>query len=96
MPRGLMVSFGQSSGMAPPFDVTNLSTKGSLYLTRPTLAHYTASRRDLVRSASALFEVVQRGGVKIEIGQTYPLRDASKAHADLENRKTTGSTVLMP
>ena len=65
-------------------------------LTRPTLMHYTASRKDLVRSASALFDVVKRGIVKIEIGQTYPLRDAAKAHADLEGRKTTGSTVLIP
>jgi len=96
MPRGLMVSFGQSSGMVPPLDITNLSAKGSLYLTRPTLMHYTASRRELVRSAAALFDVVLSGSVKIEIGQTYPLRDAAKAHADLEGRKTTGSTVLIP
>lgn len=95
-PRGVMVSFGQSSGMVPPLDITILSAKGSLYLTRPTLMHYTANREDLLASASALFEVVVAGAVKIEIGQTYPLRDAAKAHADLENRKTTGSTVLIP
>ena len=96
LPHGLIVSFGQSSGMVPPLDITNLSAKGSLYLTRPTLMHYTASRRELVRSAAALFDVVLSGSVKIEIGQTYPLRDAAKAHADLEGRKTTGSTVLIP
>jgi len=96
LPHGLIVSFGQSSGMVPPLDITILSAKGSLYLTRPTLMHYTASRRDLVRSASALLDAVQSNSVKIEIGQTYPLRDVAKAHADLEGRKTTGSTVLLP
>jgi len=96
LPRGLIVSFGQSSGMVPPLDITILLAKGSLYLTRPTILHYTASRRDLVRSASALLDAVQSNSVKIEIGQTYPLRDAAKAHADLEGRKTTGSTVLLP
>jgi NADPH2:quinone reductase len=96
MPRGLMVSFGQSSGMVPPLDITALSVKGSLFLTRPTLMNYTASRRDLQRSASALFDAFQRGTVKIEIGQTYSLRDAANAHADLEGRKTIGSTVLIP
>jgi NADPH2:quinone reductase len=95
-PRGMMVSFGQSSGMVPPLDVTMLSAKGSLYLTRPTLMTYTASREDLLASASALFDVVRRGAVKVEIRQTYPLRDAARAHADLEARKTSGSTVLIP
>jgi len=91
-----MVSFGQSSGMVSPLDITMLSAKGSLYLTRPTLMHYTEKREDLSAAATALFDAVQRGGVKIEIGQTYPLRDAAKAHADLESRNTTGSTVLIP
>jgi NADPH2:quinone reductase len=95
-PRGMMVSFGQASGMAPPLDVTVLSAKGSLYLTRPTLFHYTATREDLLASAAALFEVVLSGVVRVEIGQTYPLRDASRAHADLEARRTVGSTVLIP
>lgn len=95
-PRGLLVSFGQSSGMVPPLDITILSTKGSLFLTRPTLMHYTAKREDLLASATALFDAVLHDGVKIEIGRTYPLQDASKAHADLEARKTTGSTVLIP
>lgn len=95
-PRGLMVSFGQSSGSVPPLDISNLSTKGSLYLTRPSLTHYTATREELLQSASALFEGVLSGGIKIEIGQTYPLRDAAKAHRDLEARKTVGSTLLIP
>jgi NADPH2:quinone reductase len=94
--RGMMVSFGQSSGMVPPLEITILSTKGSLFLTRPTLMHYTAKREELVSSASALFDAVLHDGVKIEIGRTYALQDASKAHADLEARKTTGSTVLIP
>jgi NADPH2:quinone reductase len=95
-PRGMMVSFGQASGLVPSFDVITLSAKGSLYLTRPTLAHYTASREDLLASAHALFDVVLKGTVRIEVRQTYPLRDAARAHADLEARRTTGSTVLLP
>lgn len=95
-PKGLMVSFGQASGMVPPLDVTVLSAKGSLYLTRPTLVHYTATREDLLASAAALFAVVLCGAVRIEIGQTYPLRDVSRAHADLEARRTVGSTALVP
>jgi NADPH2:quinone reductase len=95
-PRGTMVSFGQASGMVPPLDVTVLSAKGSLYLTRPTLFHYTATREDLLASASALFHVVRSGAVRVEVGQTYPLRDAARAHDDLEARRTVGSTVLVP
>ncbi|MBI3611189.1 MAG: quinone oxidoreductase [Nitrospirae bacterium] len=95
-PRGMIVSFGQSSGMVPPLEITILSTKGSLFLTRPTLMHYTAKREDLLACAAALFDAVLHDGVKIEIGRTYSLQDASKAHADLESRKTTGSTVLIP
>jgi NADPH2:quinone reductase len=95
-PRGLMVSFGQASGMVPPLDISILSAKGSLFLTRPTLMTYTASREDLLASAAALFDAVLRGVVRIEVRQTYPLRDAARAHADLEARRTTGSTVLLP
>jgi NADPH2:quinone reductase len=95
-PRGTIVSFGQSSGMVPPLDITILSAKGSLFLTRPTLMHYTAKREELQACATALFDAVLHDGVKIEIGRAYPLQDASKAHADLEARKTTGSTVLIP
>jgi NADPH2:quinone reductase len=95
-PRGLMVSFGNASGAVPPLNLGILAQKGSLFLTRPTLLHYTASREDLVRAASELFAVVKSGKVKISIGQTYPLRDAAQAQRDLEARKTTGSTVLLP
>jgi NADPH2:quinone reductase len=95
-PRGMLVSFGQSSGMVPPLDISILSAKGSLFLTRPSLMHYTAKREELLSCAAALFDAVLHDGVKIEIGQTYSLKDAAKAHADLEARKTTGSTVLIP
>jgi NADPH2:quinone reductase len=94
-PRGLMVSFGQSSGVVPPFNAGILSTKGSLYLTRPTLATYIADRADLLACAAELFDMVTKGIVKIEINQTYPLSDAVQAHRDLEARKTTGSTVFL-
>ena len=95
-PRGLMVSFGNASGPVDAFNLGILSQKGSLYVTRPTLVTYTAARDDLVASANALFDVVQKGIVKIEVNQTYPLADAVQAHKDLEGRKTTGSTVLLP
>jgi NADPH2:quinone reductase len=95
-PFGLMVSFGNASGPVPPFEIGTLAGKGSLYVTRPTLVTYTAKRADLVNSAKALFEVVKSGKVKVEIPQTYALKDAARAHADLEARKTTGSTVLLP
>jgi NADPH2:quinone reductase len=93
-PLGLMVSFGQSSGSVGPVDIGILAAKGSLFLTRPTLNTYTASREDLLMAARELFEVVQSGAVKIAVNQTYPLREAARAHRDLEGRKTTGSTVL--
>jgi NADPH2:quinone reductase len=95
-PLGLMVSFGNASGAVPPFNAGILSQKGSLFLTRPTLATYTASRADLVKGAQELFAVVKSGKVKIAINQTYPLKDAAQAMRDLEGRKTTGSTVLIP
>ena len=95
-PRGLWASFGQSSGSIEPFNMAILSQKGSLFATRPTLFTYIASRVDLETSANALFDVVSRGVVKIEINQRYKLAEASEAHADLEGRKTTGTTVLMP
>ena len=95
-PRGLWVSFGNASGPVPPFDILMLSAKGSLYATRPTLATYTAKREDLVASANDLFDVVSRGIVKIKVNQTYPLKEAVQAHLDLEGRKTTGSTILLP
>ena len=90
-PLGLMVSFGQSSGAIGPVDIGILAAKGSLFLTRPTLNTYTASREDLLTAARELFEVVQSGAVKIAINQTYPLAEAAQAHRDLQGRKTTGS-----
>jgi NADPH2:quinone reductase len=95
-PRGLMVSFGNASGPVPPLSVLELSRRGSLYLTRPTLFHYIATRAELERGARELFDVVGRGVVRIEIGQTYPLQDAAQAHRDLEGRRTVGSSVLLP
>jgi len=94
-PRGMMVSFGSASGPVPPFNIAVLTQKGSLYVTRPTLATYTASREDLLESSGALFAAVKKG-LKIEVNQTYPLKDTAQAHRDLEGRKTTGSTVLLP
>jgi NADPH2:quinone reductase len=95
-PFGMMVSFGQSSGSVPPFDIGTLSAKGSLYLTRPTTATYLAKREDLLAAAKELFEVVQSGAVRIEARQSFALKDAAQAHRALEGRQTTGSTVLIP
>ena len=95
-PRGMLVSFGQSSGKIDPFDVGILSAKGSLYVTRPTLMTYTASRADLEASAQALFDVVAAGAVRITVNQTFPLAEAADAHRALESRRTTGSTILVP
>ena len=94
--RGMFVSFGQSSGPIPPFNMAILSQKGSLFATRPTLFAYIASREELEESASALFDVVGSGAVSIRINQRYNLSEAAKAHTDLEGRKTTGTTVLLP
>lgn len=93
-PRGLLAAFGQSSGSVAPFDPGLLAAKGSLYLTRPSLMAYNASRAELVASADALFDMVASGKVKIEINARYPLSEAVAAHRDLEGRKTTGSTVF--
>jgi NADPH2:quinone reductase len=95
-PLGMWVSFGQSSGPVPEFKITLLSQKGSLYATRPSLFHYTAARKDLVTGANELFEMVTSGKLKVAVNQTYPLDEAARAHADLEARLTTGSTVLLP
>lgn len=95
-PRGMWVSFGQSSGNVEPFPMSVLSQKGSLYATRPTLFTYIDSRADLEASAAALFDVIGRGVVSIDINQRYALSDARQAHEDLENRKTTGTTILLP
>jgi len=93
-PLGVAALFGQSSGGVEPLNLGLLAQKGSLYVTRPTLNTYAAKRENLVAMAKELFEVVQSGAVKIEVNQTYPLKNAAKAHADLAARKTTGSTVL--
>jgi NADPH2:quinone reductase len=95
-PMGMMVSFGQASGPVQPLELGVLAAKGSLFLTRPSLMTYTAKQKDLLAHARDLFEVVEKGAVKIEVHQTYPLAEAAKAHQDLENRKTTGSTILLP
>ena len=94
-PRGLMVSFGNASGAVEPFRPAILAQKGSLFLTRPTLANYTSTREELEETTADLFDVVGSGAVRIEVNQTYALQDAAQAHRDLEARKTTGSTVLL-
>lgn len=93
--RGMLALFGQSSGPVAPID-PSLLAKASLFLSRPVLGHYVATRDELVQSAAKLFAVVASGAVKIEVAQTYPLADAAHAHADLEGRKTVGSTLLLP
>ncbi len=95
-PLGTMVSFGQAAAPVPPVDIGLLAAKGSLFLTRPSLMTYTEKREDLLAHAADLFKVVESGAVKIEIRQTYALKDAAQAHRDLEARKTSGSTVLIP
>jgi NADPH2:quinone reductase len=95
-PLGLMISYGNASGPVPPVDISMLGAKGSLFLTRPTLATYTSKRSDLERVAADLFEVVGSGVVKIQVNQRFSLKDAGLAHTALEARKTTGSTVLIP
>ncbi|MER9975146.1 quinone oxidoreductase [Mesorhizobium sp. M0085] len=95
-PLGTFVSFGQSSGPIPPFSISLLAQKGSLFATRPTLFVYNARREDLEVSAAALFDVVLSGAVKIKINQRYALSEAGKAHSDLEGRRTTGTTILIP
>jgi len=95
-PRGMMVTYGNASGPVPPVAPLELARRGSLFLTRPTLFHYIATHAELERSARELFEVIGRGAVRIEIGQTYPLQDVAQAHRDLEARRTIGSTVLIP
>lgn len=95
-PRGMMVSYGNASGPAPAIAPLELSRRGSLYLTRPAVFHFIATRAALARASQELFDLLARGAIKVQIGQTYPLREAARAHADLESRRTTGSTVLLP
>jgi NADPH2:quinone reductase len=94
--RGLLVSFGNASGPVGPTDLGILAAKGSLYVTRPTLIGYVAKRDELVAAAKDLFDMVLAGKIRIEPRQSYPLKDAAQAHRDLEGRKTTGSTILVP
>lgn len=95
-PRGMLVSYGQSSGPIAPFEPRLLAANGSLFFTRPTLYDYVRTREELTRRASELFDAIDKGVVKIRVAQTYALRDAQKAHLDLEARKTTGSSILLP
>jgi NADPH2:quinone reductase len=95
-PRGLMVSFGNSSGAVPPFSLSELASRNSLYVTRPALGAYAASRPQLEAMAADLFDMVGSGRIKVQIGQRYSLADAARAHIDLEARRTTGSTILLP
>jgi NADPH2:quinone reductase len=94
--RGYMVLYGQSSGPVSPLDPQVLNAKGSLFLTRPTLVHYIATRDDLVRRAGEVLGWIQKGELKIRIGATFPLAEAARAHQDLEGRRTTGKVLLIP
>jgi NADPH2:quinone reductase len=95
-PRGMMVLFGGSSGAVPPFDPIQLSQKGSLYLTRPTLVNYIATTEELQSRSAAVFKMIAEGKLKLRIAHTYPLADAARAHQDLEGRRTTGKLLLIP
>jgi len=95
-PLGMLVTFGQSSGAVPPLNLGLLAQKGSLFVTRPTLATYIAGRGDLLQASAELFDAIDAGAIEVEVRQTYPLADAARAHTDLESRKTTGSTLLLP
>jgi NADPH:quinone reductase len=95
-PRGLMVTYGNASGPVPAIAPLELTKRGSLFLTRPTLFHYIPTRASLVRAASEMFDLVAKSVIKVHVGQTYPLQDAARAHIDLEARRTIGATVLVP
>ena len=95
-PRGYLVLFGGASGAVPPFDLIKLSQKGSLFITRPTLAHYTATREELEWRANDVLGMIASGDLKLRIHKTYPLAAAADAHRDLEGRKTTGKLLLIP
>jgi NADPH2:quinone reductase len=96
MPRGYLVLFGGSSGAVPPFDLIKLSQKGSLFITRPTMGHYTATREELEWRANDVLQMIAAGDLKLRIHKTYPLADAAQAHRDLEGRKTSGKLLLVP
>ncbi len=92
----MMVLFGGSSGQVPPFDLQRLNSGGSLYVTRPTLAHHVAERTELLWRAGDIFEGIAKGSLHVRIGADYPLADAARAHEDLAGRRTTGKLVLLP
>jgi len=94
--RGYMVLFGQSSGPVPPVDLQILNQKGGLFVTRPSLAHYTATREELLWRAESVLSWIGNNTLKVRIGGTYPLAEAARAHADLEGRRTTGKLLLIP
>jgi NADPH2:quinone reductase len=96
LPRGYLVLFGGASGAVPPFDLIKLSQKGSLYITRPTLVNYIATREDLEWRAGDVLGWIENGELKLRIHKQYPLADAAQAHRDLEGRKTTGKLLLIP
>ncbi len=95
-PRGYLVIFGGASGAVPPFDLLKLTQKGSLFITRPSLAHYIATREELMQRSSGVIQMITRGELKLRIHKTYPLEEAQQAHRDLEGRKTTGKILLIP
>lgn len=95
-PLGMMVSFGNSSGPVPEFNLTELSSRGSLFITRPSLMHYTSVRADLDLMAAELFAMIEDKKMNVQINQRYALADVAKAHRDLEARRTTGSSILIP
>jgi NADPH2:quinone reductase len=95
-PRGLMVSFGNASGPVPPVSLNELSTRGSLYITRPTLQHYAATRAQREAMAADVFQMVSSGRIGVDINQRFPLADVAQAHIALEGRRTTGKTILLP
>jgi NADPH:quinone reductase len=95
-PRGLMVSYGNASGPVPPVAPLELSKRGSLFLTRPTLFHYIPTRATLMRAATEMFDLVSKSVISVQVGQVYPLQEAARAHTDLEARRTIGATVLVP
>ena len=95
-PRGYLVLFGGASGAVPPFDLIKLSQKGSIFITRPTLGHYTATREELEWRAGDVLQMIASGELKLQIHHRYPLIEAQQAHRDLEGRKTTGKLLLIP
>ena len=95
-PMGMLAAYGHASGVPDPVDVVELGTRGSLFLTRPAIMHYMAKREDLISSANDLFDVIEKGKLKSNVNHIYPLSEVGEAHRAIENRETTGATVLIP